>query len=292
MEMDGYDDQMMDMGDGQMMDEFGEEDESINFDDNPEYANMPPLDKMRKIRRSIFKTINEVREAHKSAHVYSDVNANKAAAEYANHLLTNGEDPAKVEEICKKWAVVGTVQPLVGFAILEEDEDHQGTLHDNFMDAHGLLLELEYEVGVLADPKNTHVGIGFAYNKEQVKVVEFVSQKHLMVHALAETDDGGVEVNGILINKEVGLYAARVVSVAQQSQLRKGTICGLPEFAYQKTTGEFTLTVPGPIENAFYSHDDPKVIEFYVNPKRAAEKLDYGVANSETINLAHLELSL
>ena len=33
MEMDGYDDQMMDMGDGQMMDEFGEEDESINFDD-------------------------------------------------------------------------------------------------------------------------------------------------------------------------------------------------------------------------------------------------------------------
>ena len=40
--MDEFDDQMMDMGDGQMMDEFGEEDKSINFDDNPKYANIPP----------------------------------------------------------------------------------------------------------------------------------------------------------------------------------------------------------------------------------------------------------
>jgi hypothetical protein len=34
------------------------------------------------------------------------------------------------------------------------------------MDAHGLLLELEYELSVLADPKNTHIGIGFAMSKE------------------------------------------------------------------------------------------------------------------------------
>jgi hypothetical protein len=55
---------------------------------------------------------------------------------------------------------------LVGFAILEEDDDHQGTLHEQLMDAHGLLLELEYELGVLASVKNTHIGIGFAFNKE------------------------------------------------------------------------------------------------------------------------------
>jgi hypothetical protein len=34
------------------------------------------------------------------------------------------------------------------------------------MDAHGLLLELEHELGVLANAKNTHIGIGFAFNKE------------------------------------------------------------------------------------------------------------------------------
>jgi hypothetical protein len=34
------------------------------------------------------------------------------------------------------------------------------------MDAHGLLLELEHESKVLADSNNTHIGIGFAFNKE------------------------------------------------------------------------------------------------------------------------------
>ena len=34
------------------------------------------------------------------------------------------------------------------------------------MDAHGLLLELEYEFKVLADPKHTYDGIGFAFTKE------------------------------------------------------------------------------------------------------------------------------
>jgi hypothetical protein len=56
------------MGEGQMM-EMGEYDdegdeESINFDENPEYAHMPKLDRMRKIRRDILRTINDVREAH------------------------------------------------------------------------------------------------------------------------------------------------------------------------------------------------------------------------------------
>jgi len=57
------------------------------------------------------------------------------------------------------------VKPLIGFAYLEEDEDHQGLPADNYMDAHGLLLELEYELKVLIDPLNTHVGIGFAIDK-------------------------------------------------------------------------------------------------------------------------------
>jgi hypothetical protein len=33
------------------------------------------------------------------------------------------------------------------------------------MDAHGLLLELEYECGQLANPEYTHIGIGFAFDK-------------------------------------------------------------------------------------------------------------------------------
>ena len=73
----------------------------MNFDGDPEYAKMPPLDKMRKIRRAIIKTINDVREAHNSPSIYMDVMANRAANEYAQYLLTNSEDDEKAKEFCQ-----------------------------------------------------------------------------------------------------------------------------------------------------------------------------------------------
>ena len=174
---------------GQQVVDYGEEGEeaieeveSINFDENPEYSHMPRLDRMRKIRREILRTINDIREAHEVPMIYADVMGNKAATEYANWLLSNPEDENKAKEFAKEFHCIGEIKPLVGFAVLEEDEDHQGTLQEQMMDAHGLLLELEYELSVLADPANTHVGIGFAFTKEQVKVVEFVSSKPIMVN--------------------------------------------------------------------------------------------------------------
>lgn len=264
--MEEYDQEgMMDMDDQQMMDEYDEEEQSINFDENPEYQNMPPLDKMRKIRRAIMKTINDMREAHEVPGIYGDVMANKAATEYANYLLLNPEDPEKVEELCKANHVSGKVIPLMGFAILEEDEDHQGTLNEQLMDAHGLLLELEYELGVLADAKNTHIGIGFAFNKEQVKVVEFVTEKPIMINQLNESEDGGVEARGIVLNKEIGIYAARVVAVSKMNKDIKAV--GPMNIQFDKGSGNFIINIPGPLENLFFCQADPKLIQFYIRSK-------------------------
>ena len=33
---------------------------------------------------------------------------------------------------------------------------------DEFMDAHGLLLEMQNEMQILSDPNATHIGVGFA----------------------------------------------------------------------------------------------------------------------------------
>lgn len=107
-----------------------------------------------------------MREAYNAPSIYLDIMSNRAATEYAQYILNNPEDEEKAKEICVANHIQHTVIPLVGFAILEEDEDHQPSLHDQLMDAHGLLLELEHECGVLADAKNTHIGIGFAFNKE------------------------------------------------------------------------------------------------------------------------------
>ena len=291
----GYGDEQYgdEMGEGQMM-EMGDYDqdddeESMNFDENPEYAHMPKLDRMRKIRRDILRTINDVREAHGVGQIFIDHCANKAANDYANYLMTNPEDEATAAEICKENNVVGTTIPLVGFAVLEEDEDHQPSLPEQMMDAHGLLLELQYEIGVLCAKENTHIGIGFAFSKEQVKVVEFVSQKTLMIHQLNEDNEGGIEVRGTVLNKEIGLYAARVAALNKLG--RDVKVCGPANIHMERKSGDFVINMPGPIDGFFYNSSDPKVIQFYIR-RTHADKIKYGVDEGERINVTHLELAL
>ena len=154
------------------------------------------------------------------------------------------------------------------------------------MDAHGLLLELEYECGVLADIKNTHIGIGFAFDKQVVKVVEIVSEKPIMVNRLNESEDQGVEARGLVLNKEIGIYAARIASVSKMAKDIK--VVGPANIQFDKGTGNFIVNIPGPLEDVFYSGADPKVIQFYIRSK-AVDKIPYGVESNERINVAHLE---
>lgn len=84
------------------------------------------------------------------------------------------------------------------------------------MDAHGLLLELQDEREKLKKADVTHIGVGFAYDRTMVKVVELISNKPLMVNILNKSEDGGVEVRGMMLNKTVGLYAAKIVDINGQ----------------------------------------------------------------------------
>lgn len=106
---------------------------------------MPPLDKMRKFRRDIVKSINEYRNMNKAPGVYVDILANKAACEYAEHLLSGSEDDRVLNDILQRHMIVGSVVPLIGMSILEEEDDdgaeHNRVIHGEFMDAHGVLCE-------------------------------------------------------------------------------------------------------------------------------------------------------
>lgn len=109
-----------------------------------------------------------------------------------------------------------------------------------------------------------------------------------MVHQMNEDNDGGVEVRGIVLDKTVGLYAARVVALSKMNKDIK--VIGPSNIYLQKNTGEFTLQIPGPMDNAFYCNEDPKVIEFYIR-RTHADKIQYGVESGERINVQHLELA-
>lgn len=90
---------------------------------------MGPMDRMRKIRRFILRTVNDIRVAQGNEKLVEDIQGNKAANDYALHLLSNPEDPEKCKEFCEANLVSGDMKALCGMAFLE-DEEHAVSLHE------------------------------------------------------------------------------------------------------------------------------------------------------------------
>lgn len=65
-----------------------------------------------------------------------------------------------------------------------------------------------------------------------------------------QTADGGIEIKGIVLDKMIGLYAARIASLGKLNKDLK--VVGPQYIQYQKNSGDFTVTMPGPINDAFY----------------------------------------
>ena len=139
------------------------------------------------------------------------------------------------------------------------------------MDAHGLLCELDDERGKLTDEKVTHVGIGFAWNKTTVKVVELLSIKFMNIKTLTESEEGGIEVRGLMLSNEVGIYAARIVP--SKNMKKEIKVIGPANIQFDKNTKNFIISLEGPIENVFYS-EDPKILEIYIR-KTQIDKIQY-----------------
>ena len=119
------------------------DDDSLNFEQDPNFAHLPPLDKMRKVRREVIKTCNEYRAKFGHQSVYTDTFTNLAANEYARFLLSEKHSEDALAQICEHHKVIGQQKAIIGFSYLDDDHDAGDlTKMNEFMDAHGLLLEL------------------------------------------------------------------------------------------------------------------------------------------------------
>ena len=144
---------------------------------------------MRKVRREIVKTINDFRGAFQKSKIFVDPNTNAAAYEYANYLLKerawDNPDEGVLEEICQHFKLIPKQKAIVGYSHLDDDAaGGDVTKMAEFMDAHGLLLEMQAEMEQLSDASATHIGVGFAEDSTKVLVVELLAESALCVNTV------------------------------------------------------------------------------------------------------------
>lgn len=93
--------------------------------------------------------------------------------------------------------------------------------------------------------------IGFASNNKVVKVVELLSERYLTVTQIQPNEQEGVRFTGQMMSKTVGLYAARIVAASKMD--KDIVLVGPPQMQMNKTTMEFMIDFPGPLEDIFHS---------------------------------------
>ena len=237
---------------------------------------------MRKVRREVVKTCNEYRAKWKGGvpAVYTDVFTNHAANEYAKFLLTEEHNDDSLQQICEHHKIVGTNRAIVGFSYLDDDHDASDlTKMNEFMDAHGLLLELQEDMEQITNKDYTHIGVGFAANKQMVKIVELLSSRPVMINNMGPTEDGGIEVQGLNLHPATaGLYAARIINPAVPG--KHFGLVGPSGIDIDPATHKFVIKFPdtGNPDDIFY-HADQKVLEIYVR-RAQIDKIKYG-ANAD-----------
>ena len=129
--------------------------------------------------------------------------------------------------------------------------------------------------------------MGFASNQKVVKVVELLSVRPLVINQIMSNEEEGVRVNGQMLSKAVGLYAARLVAASKMD--RDITLVGPPQMQMVKATQEFIINFPGRLDDIFHSQDQ-KYLEIYVSTRGRVDQIAYGKPDNERINIKHLSL--
>jgi len=176
---------------------------------------------------------------------------------------------------------------IVGYSHLDDDSaGGDYTKMAEHMDAHGLLLEMQSEMEQLADPKVTHIGVGFAEDSTKVLVVELLAHSPIAVSSLQPAEDGSIHVEGTNLDPAgAGLYAARIVSATNDKKV--AGLIGPQNIQFDKNSGKFALHFDAPTEEVFYAQD-PKWLEIFIR-RRQVDSIPYGQPSNEKIKVEQFE---
>ena len=95
----------------------------IHFDEIPAFANLPPLDPWRKIRRELLKILNQSRHEENPdlQEMHIDYLATDAAQEYAKYVLEEDEEEKILHDLILSSKTVGEIKSCIATTFLEEE---------------------------------------------------------------------------------------------------------------------------------------------------------------------------
>lgn len=92
---------------------------------------------------------------------------------------------------------------------LEDDLTDPKMLVEQFLDAHGLVLELHRDE--ILNPDVNHVGIGLGAFEMRICLVYVLNHKSVVCTEVDESDDGGIVVSGKILRNDLGIYVVTIV---------------------------------------------------------------------------------
>jgi hypothetical protein len=259
----------------------------IHFDEIPAFANLPPLDPWRKIRRELLKILNQSRheEDPNLQEMHIDYLATDAAQEYAKYVLEEEEDDKILHDLILSCKTVGEIKSCIATTFLEEEASDPKHLVEPFIDAHGLLMELHRDL--IMDTVFNHVGIGLAVHGMRLVLIYCFSEKALVVNQIEEEEPGAIVIRGNLLRDNVGIYAVRIAETETSKEL---SLIGPTYIKADIENGRFIANVS--CEEGIRYDSEGKatnLIEYYTRAR--PDTIPYGQPSSDKVNIKHITLA-
>lgn len=259
----------------------------IQFDEIPAFANLPPLDPWRKIRRELLKILNQSRQEENPdlQEMHIDYLATDAAQEYAKHVLEEEEDDKVLNDLINNSNSVGDIKSCVAVTFLEEEAADPKHLLEPFIDAHGLLMELHRDL--VLDTVFNNVGIGLSVQGMRLVLIYCFSEKALVVNQIDEEEPGVIVIRGNMLRNNVGIYALRVIEAETSKEL---SLIGPTFIKADIESGVFLATVECD-EVIRYDAEGKamNIVEYYTRAR--PETIQYSQPSNEKINIKHITLA-
>jgi len=265
---------------------------SLDIEANPEYLRFPPLDPLRKIRRMIFNAINTLRNEEDLPPVEMDPYINETASKYAEFCASGEVDgnQAKLTELTTAFKAPGEYKGITGYRYLDEEERKNAKLMINkfFLEAYGLIFEINETREEMLKPDYTHVGIGLASSENVYVITEVFSTKLLTVNTIKVADnEKGVEIQGKLTTDQMGPYAVRVVDEKKTPPVVVALV-GPDNMQLDLETRNFQVFIDKP--EIIYA-SPPLICEIYLRQKPQSIEYGKGPAPDLEKDLVYLKLS-